>query len=121
VKHLRALTELGKKHGRCPALLSDLKATYNWLNENAGKIPAVIKNENQKSVFLNVDNPDSDPWVWHSASTLINNPQDIGDMHRVKGFLRNYANLMKAAGVRTIHDAAADTIAAMKNSFTSYH
>ena len=109
VKHLRALTELGKKHDRHPALLSDLKATYKWLNENAEKSLAVIKNENQKPVFFNVDNPDSDPWVWHSASTLINDSQDIGDMHGVKGFLRNYANLMKAAGVRMIHGAAADS------------
>jgi hypothetical protein len=35
VKHLRALTEFGKKHGQHPALLSDLKATYKWLNGNA--------------------------------------------------------------------------------------
>ena len=30
MNHLKVLTELGKKYDRCPALLSDLKATYKW-------------------------------------------------------------------------------------------
>ncbi len=116
MKHLRALSELGKKHDRCPALLSDLKATYKWMNENVDEI-ADIKHENRRTIFLNVDDPDSDPWVWHSALILINNPRDIGDLRNVKGFLRNYVNLLKAAGVRTIHEATADTVTAMDGNF----
>ena len=114
MKHLRVLAELGKKYGRQPALLSDLKATYKWLNENVDKFSIDIRNANRKSIFLNVDNPDSDPWVWHSASTLIRDlPQDDGDLHNVKGFLRSYDNLLKVAGVRTIQKVTAETVAPM--------
>jgi hypothetical protein len=90
VKHLRVLVELGKKYGHRSALLSDLKATYKWLNDNEDEILVDIKNENQKSLFLNVDDPVADAWVWHSASTLVKDLQDVGDMHGVKTFLRNY-------------------------------
>ncbi len=113
MKHLRILTELGKKYGRRPALLSDLKATYKWLNENVDEIFVHIRNENRKSIFLNVDNPDSDPWVWHSASTLVKGLQDIGDLHSVNGFLRSYNNLLIAAGVRTIQKVTTEAVAAM--------
>ncbi|KAF8330989.1 hypothetical protein F5887DRAFT_1287046 [Amanita rubescens] len=114
VKHLKVLVELGKKYGHRSALLSDLKATYKWLNENVDEILADIKNENRRSIFLNVDNPESDPWAeqWHAASNLVKDLQDVGDMHDVKGFLRNYDNLLKAAGVRTIQKVKAEPVAA---------
>ena len=87
------------------------------VNENVDEI-ADIKHENRKRIFLNVDDPDSDSWVWHSASTLINDLQDIGDLHSVKVFLRNYVNLLKVAGVRTIHKATADTVTAGDDDFS---
>ena len=119
VKHLTVLAELGRKHGRRLALLSDLKATYKWLNENVDEIASDIKNANSKEIFLNVDNPNSDLWVWHSASTLVKDLHDVGDLHDVKDFLRNYDSLLKAAGVRTIHKTTAKPVAAMDR--TSLH
>ena len=121
MKHLKVLVELGKKYGHRSALLSDLKATYKWLNENVDEILADIKNENRRSIFLNVDNPESDPWTdqWHAASNLVKDLQDVGDMHDVKGFLRNYDNLLKAAGVRTIQKVKAEPVAAQDR--TSFH
>ncbi|KIL60390.1 hypothetical protein M378DRAFT_180440 [Amanita muscaria Koide BX008] len=51
-------------------------------------------------LFLNVDDPESNDWTWHSASNLVIDLLDIGDMHGVKGFLRNYNELLKGAGVK---------------------
>ncbi|KAF8340990.1 hypothetical protein F5887DRAFT_426970 [Amanita rubescens] len=114
VKHLRVLAELGKKYGRQSALLSDLKATYKWLNENVDELFIDIRNANRKSIFLNVDNPDSDQWVWHSALTLIQDlSQDVGGLHGVKGFLRRYNKLLTAAGARSIQKVTAETVATM--------
>jgi len=114
VKHLRVLAELGKQYGRQAALLSDLKATYKLLNENADKFFIDIRNANRKSIFLNVDNPDSDQWVWRSASTLMQDlPQDIGGLHGLKGFLQNYDNLLQAAGVRTLQKVTAESVTAV--------
>lgn len=118
MKHLIVLAELGKNHGR-RALLSDLKATYKWLNENVDEIASDIRNANSREIFLNVDDPDSDQWVWHSAATLVKDLHDVGDLHDVKGFLRNYDSLLKAAGVRTIQKTIAKPVAAMDR--TSLH
>ncbi|KAF8330999.1 hypothetical protein F5887DRAFT_922915 [Amanita rubescens] len=113
VKHLRVLTELGKKYGRRPALLLDLKATYKWLNENVDEIFVHIRNENRKSIFLNVDNPDSDSWVWHSGSTLVKGLQDIGDLHWCQGFSPELQQSFDDAGVRTIQKVTTEAVAAM--------
>ncbi|KAK2459819.1 hypothetical protein APHAL10511_008140 [Amanita phalloides] len=100
VKHLKALVSIGKKYGRRPALLSDLKATYKWLNEHVDDISVEIRNENSSAIFLNVNDPDSDNWKWHSANNIIDGIQDIEDLHDVKSFLRSYSDLLRAAGVR---------------------
>lgn len=111
VKHLKVLVDIGQNHGRRSALLSDLKATYKWLNDHVEDIFVDITNENFNKIFLNVDNPDSDDWVWHSASSLVKDLQDVGELHDVKGFLRHYDDLLKAAGVRTIQKVTAKPIA----------
>ena len=109
VEHLKVLAEIGRMHGKRPALLSDLKATYKWLDEHTACISADLMNEN---VFLNVDDPESDePWVWHSASTLVKDLQDVGELHEVKAFLRKYDDLLKAASVETIKRVTARPVA----------
>ncbi len=89
MKHLKVLAEIGQLHGRRPALLSDLKATYKWLDGRSHDISTDILEE---KIFLNVDNPDSDEWVWYSASGL----RDFG---AVEAFLQNYDRLLKATGI----------------------
>ena len=118
MKHLKVLAEISQKHGYRSALVSDLKATYKWLNEHVEDISADITNENFNEIFLNVDNPDTNEWVWHSASSLVKDLQDVGELHDVKGFLRHYDDLLKAAGVRTIQKATAKPIVVVdKTSF----
>jgi hypothetical protein len=109
------LARIGRRHGHRAALLSDLKATYKWLNENVDEILADIRNENEELLFLNVDNPDSDSWVgrWHSASSLVKGLPDVGKFHDVKGFIYKYNDLLEAAGVRTIQKVTTQPVAVM--------
>ncbi len=79
------------------------------LNEHADDISADIMNENSNKIFPNADNPDE--WVWHSACSLVKDLQDVGELHDVKGFLRNYDALLQAAGVRTVRRVKAKPIA----------
>ena len=110
MKHLKVLAEIGQRHGRRSVLLSDLKATYKWLNERANHVSADMMHEKSHSMFLNVDNPDSDDWVWHSASSLVKDLQDVGDLHDLKGFLRNYDALLKVAGARKVRKVTAKPV-----------
>ncbi|KAF8318358.1 hypothetical protein F5887DRAFT_928554, partial [Amanita rubescens] len=103
VKHLKVLVELGKKYGHRSALLSDLKATYKWLNENVDEILADIKNEIGDRYFSIAVACCFEPCEGSARRW---------DMHDVKGFLRNYDNLLKAAGVRTIQKVKAEPVAA---------
>lgn len=115
MRHLIALSHIGRRHGHRAALLSDLKATYKWLNENVDEIRADIRNENENLIFLNVDDPDADSWEgrWHSASSLVKDLPDVGKFHDVKGFIRKYNDLLEAAGVRTIQKVTAQPVALM--------
>ncbi|KAF8629294.1 hypothetical protein AX15_003527 [Amanita polypyramis BW_CC] len=110
IKHLEVLAQIGQNYGRPPALLEDLKATYKWLNDHASEIHVHISQRRSKSLFLNVDNPDSDEWEWHSASSLVMDLQDVGRLRGVKEFLRSYNDLLKAAGIRKIHNPVAKPV-----------
>ncbi|KAF8621710.1 hypothetical protein AX15_007571 [Amanita polypyramis BW_CC] len=112
VEHLKVLAEIGQRYGRCSALLSDLKATYKWLNDHVSEIEDDILQENSNLLFLNVDDPNSDKWVWHSALNIVMDLQDVRDLHDVKDFLRNYIDLLKAAGIRKIHNVVATPVVA---------
>ena len=112
VEHLKVLAEIGQSHGYRPAMLADLKATYKWLNEHVDVISADIANESSNRIFLNVDNPDSDEWIWHSAIFLvIKDLQDVGQLREVKHFLQKYDDLLKAAGAGTIEKVTAKPVA----------
>ena len=112
VAHLKVLAEIGQSHGYRPALLSDLKATYKWLNEHIDDISADIVKESSNRIFLNVDNPDSDEWKWDSAICLvIKDLQDVGQLREVKHFLHKYDDLLKAAGAGTIEKVTAKHVA----------
>ena len=93
-------------------MLSDLKATYSWLNDNLGddEFQDLILHQNKKRIFLNVDDPASDEWVWHSALMLVMDLPDVEDVHDVKDFLRGYSDLLKAVGVGKVQKVAANEI-----------
>ncbi|KAM6499224.1 hypothetical protein JOM56_004732 [Amanita muscaria] len=110
--HLLVLAEISRVHGSRKGLLSDLKATYRWLNDHADDIAALIKPRRNDKLFLNVDDPESDKWIWDSASKLVIGLQDVGEIREVKGSLRNYSELLDAAGVRKVQKGPAKPIPA---------
>ncbi|KIL57824.1 hypothetical protein M378DRAFT_87354, partial [Amanita muscaria Koide BX008] len=110
VTHLEVIAAMAQKHGRRKGLLLDLRATYKWLNDHANDIAHKISQKKREVLFLNVDDPGSADWTWHSASNLVIDLQDIYDMHDVKGFLRNYNELLKVAGVRKIRKRATNVM-----------
>ena len=75
--------------------------TLKWLNEN------IVDSEDDtlyglqyENIFLNVDNPSTEPWIWTNANELAFEAEDIDDGIRcVREFLLPYDNLLRAAGV----------------------
>ncbi|KIL64220.1 hypothetical protein M378DRAFT_163460 [Amanita muscaria Koide BX008] len=114
--HLAVLVAIAQTHGRRRGLLLDLRATYKWLNDHANDIASMISQKKTELLFLNVDDPESDDWTWHPASNLVIDLQDIYDMHNVKGFLRNYNELLKVAGVRRVKKRKAEAISTTDNT-----
>jgi hypothetical protein len=116
---LKVLVEIAQEYGPHLGLLSDLKITYKWLNDHANDIRNLIVQENCEKIFLNVDDPGSDNWIWRSASMLVMDFGGLGEIHGVKDFLRNYNDLLKAAGVRKIHRPAAPPVPAADRTSVS--
>jgi sacsin len=74
--------------------------TLKWLNEN------VVDSENHfyelryEDIFLNVDDPSAEAWVWTNANELAFEAEDIDNRIRyVRKFLLPYDKLLRAAGV----------------------
>lgn len=110
MKHLYVLsTEIAPDLRHNAELIEDLKATYSWLTDHESEAEG-LSDYNQDQLFLNVDNPASE-WELKSASELLFDERDSSNPHRVKGFLKNYSGLLRAAGVREIiHVSAPDNL-----------
>jgi hypothetical protein len=116
VAHLLVLAKIARDHGRYSGLLSDLKATYRWLNDHADDIAHLIKPRRDDKLFLNVDDPEYDEWIWDSASKLVIGLENVGEIREVKGYLRNYSELLNAAGVRRVQKGPAEPIPAREDT-----
>ncbi|KAJ2918884.1 hypothetical protein MD484_g1554, partial [Candolleomyces efflorescens] len=100
VAHLKELVKISLSHES--VVLPDLKATYKWLNDqNTSSFQAQsLTPELQDSpMFLNVDDPDSEPWKWLSARQMAFETHNVGNIEGVGKFLTPFSNLLKAAGV----------------------
>lgn len=104
--HLKILTtEIAPNHPGNSTLLSDIKATYKWLNDHAGEAREHMVLLEGEKLFLNVDDPCEDWWVgkWVMAQELVLNLHyDYGNMKRVKAFLQDYNTLLRASGCSTM-------------------
>ena len=86
-------------------LLSDINATYKWLNERAEQAKEFLVPLATEKLFLNVDDPSEEWWdnQWVAAQDMVLNfDYDIEDIKRVKRFLREYSNLLHASGCNTM-------------------
>jgi hypothetical protein len=106
VAHLEVLTtKIAPNHPGNLTLLSDIKATYKWLNERAEQAGVFLVPLATEKLFLNVDDPSEEWWdnQWVAAQDMVLNfDYDIQDIKRVKRFLQEYSNLLRASGCNTV-------------------
>ncbi|KAK7018615.1 BTB domain-containing protein [Favolaschia claudopus] len=103
VEHLRVLTlRVAKDYTSDIYLLSDLEATYGWLDDHQDEVADIMIDFHDEPLFLNVDDPKSDPWLFHSADELFFNIRDGGDLKSVKKFLVPFHDLLHVSGVEDI-------------------
>lgn len=76
-----------------------LKESYKWLNNRANEVGPTIRRYASEKLFLNVNDPTSDPWKMTSASNMAFENHDVLTIERVCDFLLPYKDLLKAAGV----------------------
>ncbi|KAJ7673472.1 hypothetical protein B0H17DRAFT_1083119 [Mycena rosella] len=106
VEHLRVLAlQVAKDYTSDIYLLSDLEATYRWLDDHQDEVEDVIIEFHDQPLFLNVPDPKTDPWLWHSADEMFFNILDGGDLKSVKKFLLPFKDLLTVAGVEDIVNA----------------
>jgi len=98
-------TRISQDHPKNPLLLSDIQATYKWLEEHADEAGAFLLSASHLKLFLNVNDPITDEWTgqWESAeSIMLNLHYDYGKFRRAKDFLLKYNKLLLAAGSTTM-------------------
>jgi len=102
VAHLIILTtKIAQTHPGNPTLLSDIKATYKWLDRHAEAAREHLLLVADEKLFLNVDDANLEWWEgqWVSASEVVLNLHyDFDGIKRVHNFLQPYDKLLRAAG-----------------------
>lgn len=103
MEHLRVLAlQVAKDYTSDIYLFQDLEATYRWLDDHQDEVEDVIIECHDQPLFLNVDDPKTDPWLWHSADEMFFNILDGGDLKSVKKFLLPFKDLLSVSGVEDI-------------------
>ncbi|KXN83780.1 Sacsin [Leucoagaricus sp. SymC.cos] len=102
IAHLRILAgQVANDHPGHPAVLSDLIATYQFLNERAEDSAAELGELRDEFLFLNVDDP-STAWSWEPASGISLDMWDIGNFKFARRLLQRYRFLLIAAGAQEV-------------------
>ncbi|KAG7442137.1 uncharacterized protein BT62DRAFT_1010912 [Guyanagaster necrorhizus] len=105
IQHLHVLAlEVARDHPFDRHLLFDLNATYNWLDERQDEVGEEMIDLHQERLFLNVDDPNSDVWVWNSADEMFFSITENGEFKTVHKFLELYRDLLYVSGVESIND-----------------
>lgn len=86
-------------------LIHDLESTYAFLEDNIGSATGEdIVQIRDGALFLNVESPDTDTWVWDEGDRLVFETHDMGNSVRyVRAFLLPYSKLLRAAGVLQVY------------------
>jgi sacsin len=97
-------TKIAPQHPANIHLLTDIKATYDWLSNNIEEASPHLRNERHKPIWLNVGNPESadEPWTWRPAEQLVFDMSFDGEGGRydVKDCLFKYKSLLLATGAK---------------------
>lgn len=111
LKHLLVLARIALVHPSDSGLLSDISKTYQWLEQhNEGiEFRNCLVQHHSDALFLNVDDPDRDSWIWHSADELYINHSDSPDSKcwGVRKFLVPFHGLLRLAGVQEVRMSTA--------------
>lgn len=83
-------------------VLSDLEATYKWLNTQVRDAGNIMIQHHAQPLFLNVDDPLHDVWTWHCADELFFNISDSRGLYAVRKFLEPFKDLLRVSGVEEI-------------------
>ncbi|KAJ7161471.1 hypothetical protein C8R43DRAFT_336009 [Mycena crocata] len=111
VEHLAVLAlRVAPEHPRNRTLLQQIRATYQWLNENSGAAREYLLGYSKtRALFLNVDDPDVEQWEWHSAEQMqfdIEYDYLETKTFKVRRFLQDYRPLLLAAGADSVQAVA---------------
>ena len=99
-------TKVALRHSEDRTLLSDLKATYTWLNKNVEDAREALLYAIDIPLFLNVVDPLTSEWIgnWQPASKLVLNlTEDSGTWKAVRPFLHEYEKLLLSAGCQILN------------------
>jgi hypothetical protein len=99
-------TKVALRHSEDRTLLSDLKATYAWLNKNVEDAREALVYAVDIPLFLNVVDPLTSEWIgnWQSAANLVLNlTEDSGTFKAVRPFLHKYEELLLSAGCHKLN------------------
>ena len=111
VKHLHVLvTEVARRHPRDAGLLSDLKATYQYLQEHHSEAEKLLLRDRNEALFLNVDDPETESWEFLPASQIMFNVSDEDERREVRAFLRPFRDLLLASGANEIKIPLASSV-----------
>lgn len=79
-----------------------MKETLKWLNDNIEGSEDSLYDLRYEDIFLNVDDPSSDSWIWANTNQLVFGGEDIHAASKpiryVRKFLLPYDKLLRAAG-----------------------
>ncbi|KAJ7024296.1 hypothetical protein C8F04DRAFT_163783 [Mycena alexandri] len=105
VNHLKVLVQrVAPEHPGNRALIQQLSATYEWLNENKEAARPYLRATG--AIFLNVEDPLFGPWEWRSAEQLLFDVEydwPETNTFRVRRFLQDFRPLLLAAGADSEH------------------
>lgn len=122
-------SRVSQDHPKSGSVLSDIRATYEWLNQpdNANAASTYLQRRKHESLFLNVDDPQSDDWEWRPAEALVAGLHfDGGGLISLRNFLGPFTHLLQAAGANSLADPTYqrpqqkdDKLASLRTTFNS--
>ena len=102
ISHLRALSTFDvQSQLQRQIIIHDMTETLKWLNESVKGFENILYELRDEDIFLNVDDPSTEPWIWTNANQLVFETQDIDavSIRYVRNFLLPYDKLLRATGV----------------------
>ncbi|KAI0313563.1 hypothetical protein OF83DRAFT_1175566 [Amylostereum chailletii] len=110
INHLCALRNTARENRHSHALVSDLKATYDFLQSHLDEVPLHAFDREPRDIFLNVDEPRTE-WQWVTPQMLIVNAEVDGPGYqKVRKLLEPYEELIVELGGDRVENVAVPVV-----------